>query len=109
MANDYTELFNFAKLARQWLDDNNLPTREELGLRILKVSEESGEAAQAWIGYVGQNPRKGISHTKEEVIKELADVIVTAAVAIESLGVNSQSSVATRIRELRARINGSQT
>lgn len=68
-----------------WLNDRNLLTREELGLRIIKLNEEIGEVAQAWIGFTGQNPRKGITHKKEDVIKELLDTAVTALVAAESI------------------------
>ncbi|GAA4921857.1 hypothetical protein GCM10023237_48440 [Streptomyces coeruleoprunus] len=47
-----------------WLDGASSRTPEELRLlRILKLSEEVGEAAQAVIGALGQNPRKGTTHT----------------------------------------------
>lgn len=68
-----------------WLNSKNLLTREELGLRIIKLTEEVGEVSAAWIGFTGQNPRKGITHTKEDVVKELLDVSVTALVAAESI------------------------
>jgi NTP pyrophosphatase (non-canonical NTP hydrolase) len=87
------------------LDGANLKTREEYGLRILKVCEEAGEAAQAWIGYTGQNPRKGQSHTKEDVCQELADVIITALVALESISQNSQTVTLGRIRYVETRFN----
>ena len=67
------------------LDDANLKTREELTLRILKLGEEYGEACNAWIGFTGQNPRKGIYGTKEDVVKELIDCAITALVAAESI------------------------
>jgi hypothetical protein len=35
------------------------PSQEALFLRMLKLSEEVGEAAEAVIGATGQNPRKG--------------------------------------------------
>ncbi len=69
----------------KWLDESNLVTREEIGLRVLKVCEESGEAAKAWIGFTGQNPRKGITHTKDEVIAELLDTALTALLAAQSV------------------------
>lgn len=69
----------------KYLNEKNLVTREELGLRIIKLSEEVGEVSAAWIGYTGQNPRKGITHSKEDVVKELLDVAVTALVAAESI------------------------
>ncbi|MCW2898884.1 MAG: hypothetical protein JWO67_1149 [Streptosporangiaceae bacterium] len=49
---------------------------------IMKIAEEFGEAVQAYIGVTGQNPRKGVYGTREDVQKELADVIVTAGIAM---------------------------
>lgn len=56
------------------------------GMRILKLAEETGEVAQAWIGYIGQNPRKGCTNSLLDVVDELADAALTALVAIQSLG-----------------------
>jgi NTP pyrophosphatase (non-canonical NTP hydrolase) len=61
------------------------PPQEALLLRILKLSEEVGEVAEAVIGATGQNPRKGTSHTWDDVQSELCDVIITAAVALRAL------------------------
>lgn len=49
---------------------------------IMKIAEEFGEAVQAYIGITGQNPRKGVYGTREDVQEELADVIVTAGIAM---------------------------
>lgn len=68
-----------------WLDDQNGRDQQEITLRLLKLSEEAGEVAQAWIGVQGQNPRKGVTHTRADVADELCDVIVTAAVALASV------------------------
>lgn len=65
-----------------WLDQNNGRSHTEITLRLLKISEEAGEVAQAWIGYTGQNPRKGVTHSAGDVADELCDVIVTAMVAL---------------------------
>lgn len=72
--------------ARAWLDDRNGNSVPELSLRILKIVEEAGEAAAAWAGTLGQNPRKGITHTRQDVADELGDVAFTALVAAASLG-----------------------
>lgn len=53
-----------------------------VNLRLLKIQEEAGEVAEAVIGFCGGNKRKGYSHTEEDVAKELADVVVTAMVAL---------------------------
>jgi NTP pyrophosphatase (non-canonical NTP hydrolase) len=47
---------------RSWLDAHRTHGGQEgLLLRILKLSEEVGEVAEAVIGATGQNPRKGAS------------------------------------------------
>jgi hypothetical protein len=52
-------------------------------LRLMKLSEEVGEVMQAYIGVVGANKRKGVTHYPLDVAKELCDVIVTARVALQ--------------------------
>ena len=69
-----------------WLDANRpVDGREGLLLRILKLSEEVGEVAEAVIGVTGQNPRKGTTHTWDDVRSELCDVAVTALMALRTL------------------------
>ncbi|MGR4879476.1 MazG-like family protein [Streptomyces sp. LARHCF249] len=51
-------------------------------LQVLKIGEEFGEAAQAVIGAKGTNPRKGRSHTWEDVHDEICDVVITGMVAL---------------------------
>ncbi|GGZ70151.1 MazG-like family protein [Streptomyces subrutilus] len=51
-------------------------------LQVLKIGEEFGEAAQAVIGAKGTNPRKGHSHSWEDVHDEVCDVIITGMVAL---------------------------
>ncbi|MFB7594397.1 MazG-like family protein [Streptomyces sp. NPDC056160] len=69
-----------------WLDDHRAhDSRETLLIRMLKLSEEVGEAAQAVIGATGQNPRKGTTHTWQDVEAELCDVVITALVALRTL------------------------
>lgn len=66
-----------------WLDDANPDSAHEDSMRVLKLTEEAGEAAAAYIGMVGQNPRKGVTHTREQFLDELADVAITALCAIQ--------------------------
>jgi NTP pyrophosphatase (non-canonical NTP hydrolase) len=69
-----------------WLDTHRAhDDREGLLLRMLKLSEEVGEVAQAVIGATGQNPRKGTTHTWQDVEAELCDVVITALVALRTL------------------------
>ena len=69
-----------------WLDENATTTPEATRLlRILKLQEEVGEVAQAVVGAMNANPRKGSSHTWTDVEAELCDVIITAMVALTTL------------------------
>ncbi|MER7562915.1 MazG-like family protein [Streptomyces sp. NPDC097941] len=69
-----------------WLErDQPVNGREGLLLRMLKLSEEVGEVSEAVIGAIGQNPRKGVSHTWDDVQGELCDVVITALVALRTL------------------------
>ncbi|MER0445328.1 MazG-like family protein [Streptomyces sp. Edi4] len=69
-----------------WLTEQSpVPPEQQRLLRVLKLSEEVGEAAEAVIGATGQNPRKGHSHTWQDVESELCDVIITAMVALTTL------------------------
>ncbi|WP_237532087.1 MazG-like family protein [Streptomyces sp. SID8352] len=70
----------------RWLErEQPVGGREGLLLRVLKLSEEVGEVAEAVIGATGQNPRKGTTHTWDDVGAELCDVALTALVALRTL------------------------
>lgn len=91
--NDHDPIWPAVDEARRWLDLSNGTLPLELTCRILKVTEEAGEAAQAWIGLLGQNPRKGVTHTRDQVAAELADVAFTALVAIASLDLDPHDAL----------------
>lgn len=48
-------------------------------IQLLKLTEETGEA---FIGMHGLNSRKGVCRSRDDLLAELADVIITAAVAM---------------------------
>ncbi|MEV5614118.1 MazG-like family protein [Streptomyces sp. NPDC052225] len=92
---------------RAWLDENNRrPPQEALLLRVLKLSEEVGEVAEAVIGAVGQNPRKGHSHTWQDVESELCDVVVTALVALSTLSPDARGTLRAHLAGLTERAAG---
>ncbi|MCZ0989535.1 MazG-like family protein [Streptomyces diastatochromogenes] len=72
-------------------------------LRILKLSEEVGEVAEAVIGATGQNPRKGVTHTWEDVQGELCDVAITALVALRTLTPEAREVFEAHLKGVRAR------
>lgn len=51
--------------------------------RVGKVFVEAGELADAIEGYTGENPRKGVYATREDVVKELIDCASAALCAVE--------------------------
>jgi NTP pyrophosphatase (non-canonical NTP hydrolase) len=92
-----------------WLDWHNGIGGTEIGLRVAKVAEEAGEAVGAWIGLVGHNPRKGVTHTDTDVAAELADVVLAALVAIRSLGRDPAAVLGQRVRTVVDRIHESES
>lgn len=92
---------------REWLDS---ATPEDLGeenlwmRRVLKIGEEFGETSEALLGVIGANPRKGYSHTWDDVRKELVDVAVTALIALATVAPNGEEVFDEGLRRLVARI-----
>jgi NTP pyrophosphatase (non-canonical NTP hydrolase) len=87
-----------------WNDRHGVPE----AIRMLKIIEEAGEAAQAYLGYTGSNPRKGVTNGADEVRKELADTAITALVAIATLGGDPMSEVYERLGVVLDRIGEAQ-
>ncbi|HEY8987220.1 MAG TPA: MazG-like family protein [Streptomyces sp.] len=85
-----------------WLDEHAEPAAagDVRLLRVLKIGEEFGEVAEALHGALGANPRKGASHTWDDVHQELCDVIVTAMVALSSCADDPQELLAGRLELL---------
>jgi NTP pyrophosphatase (non-canonical NTP hydrolase) len=80
------DLWNSIDELWAWLEANRTVGSDQgLLLRMLKLSEEVGEVSQAVIGATGQNPRKGVTHTWDDVQGELCDVVITALVALRTL------------------------
>ncbi|MFD7259802.1 MazG-like family protein [Streptomyces sp. NPDC059874] len=67
-------------------------------LQVLKIGEEFGEAAQAVIGAKGTNPRKGHSHSWEDVHDEVCDVIITGMVALARMRPDAAEYFAGQLR-----------
>ncbi|GAA3396235.1 MazG-like family protein [Streptomyces roseoviridis] len=89
---------------QEWLTAHqDLPPEQEILLRVLKLSEEVGETAQAVIGATGQNPRKGRSHTWRDVEAELCDVVITAMVALRTLNPDAAEVFAGHLRRVAER------
>ncbi|NEE18791.1 hypothetical protein G3M58_71505 [Streptomyces sp. SID7499] len=98
------ELWSTIEALSEWLDTNRpIEGREGLLLRILKLSEEVGEVSEAVIGATGQNPRKGVTHTWEDVQAELCDVVITALVALRTLTPEAREVFGGHLERVRKR------
>ncbi|WP_330334405.1 MazG-like family protein [Streptomyces sp. NBC_00536] len=94
---------------RAWLDDNTghqTETERNL-LRVLKIGEEFGEVSEALHGALSANPRKGRSHTWDDVRKELIDVAVTTFVALATLTPDAEQEFGDRLQHLIDRVTPS--
>ncbi|MER5546472.1 MazG-like family protein [Streptomyces sp. NPDC001233] len=90
-----------------WIDEQS-PTDEKTALlmRTMKITEEVGEVNQAVIGALAYNPRKGASHTMDDVKKELCDVILTAAVALRTIDKDAEQTFAQNLTRVAERSKG---
>ncbi|MFG3351597.1 MazG-like family protein [Streptomyces sp. NPDC048001] len=96
------EVWDRVERLRRWLDAEAAPAAsgDTRLLRVLKIGEEFGEVAEALHGALGANPRKGASHSWEDVERELCDVIVTAMVALHTLGPDAPAALRERLGHL---------
>ncbi len=87
-----------------WVDRNGTrPREQELLLAVLKLSEEIGETAQAVIGTLGHNPRKGVTHDWDDVQAELCDVALSALVALRMLTPDAAGVFTAHVEGVRRR------
>ena len=85
------------------LDEVNGTSDHERALRLMKLSEEVGEVTEAYIGMTGQNPRKGVTHTREDVAEELCDVVISAMIALCSFADDPAAALRAKIEAVDAR------
>ncbi|MFD5494437.1 MazG-like family protein [Streptomyces sp. NPDC127091] len=89
-----------ADLADRLDDHSTLPREQRVLFQLLKIQEEAGEVAEAAIGAAGQNPRKGRSHTWQDVESEVCDVIVTGMVALMRMNPDAEAVFAQHLRRV---------
>ena len=74
-------------------------------VRLMKLSEEVGEAMSAYIGVVGANKRKGFYADGGHVAKELCDIVITAMVALHDWTDDPERFLEEHLRKLKERIS----
>jgi NTP pyrophosphatase (non-canonical NTP hydrolase) len=62
--------------------------------RVTKVCEEAGEVWRALSNLTGENPRKGVCGTQDELTGELGDTVVAALCAIQHITKDRQRTAA---------------
>ncbi|WP_311766895.1 MULTISPECIES: MazG-like family protein [Streptomyces] len=92
-----------ARLAGRLEDHSDIPREQRILLQLLKIQEEAGEVAEAVIGAMGQNPRKGHSHTWDDVEAEVCDVIVTGMVALARMNPDAEAVFARHMDRIASR------
>ncbi|MGW3427988.1 MazG-like family protein [Streptomyces melanosporofaciens] len=97
-------LWAAARHSAAWLDAANGTSERETQMRLMKISEELGEVMQAYIGTVGQNPRKGVTHKPADVAAEVCDVIMSAAVALHRFADDPEQAMDEHAARIVARI-----
>ncbi|MEV7775113.1 NUDIX domain-containing protein [Kitasatospora sp. NPDC086791] len=77
-----------------------------LTLQVVKIQEEAGEVAEALLGVLGANPRKGVSHTVADLQGELCDVITAAMVALRDTTTDPAAVLSAHLTAWRPRHAG---
>ncbi len=98
------EIWKHVRLVTEWLDRESPPTEDVRIFRCFKIAEELGEVTAAIIGVTGQNPRKGVTHTWDDVQTELCDVILAAMVALDSITGDAESRFTKHVQRRHTRI-----
>lgn len=86
---------------RKMLDAHHATAGQDvLPQRLLKIVEETGELSQAYQGLIGANPRKGVTHTEEDVVTEVCDVIIAGAVTLATLSSDPDGTFRRRVEHV---------
>jgi len=87
-----------------WIDGSYpveiLGTELHVRRRVDKLTEEVGEVVRALGGVFGENPRKGVTHTVDDLLGELLDVAIAALGAHVSISGGGGSTSAALLAKL---------
>lgn len=85
------------------LRNAGFPTNQRDVRQVVALNEEVGEFTGAWRRFVGMARRSG---TFDEMVAELADVIITAFVTADALGLNTcdiEEAISSKLKIIFAR------
>jgi NTP pyrophosphatase (non-canonical NTP hydrolase) len=99
-----------ARISR-WMDESKsyegIDSEAHLWRRCMKISEETGEVFEALSGTLGENPRKGVTHSMDDVVDELLDVAMAALGAVEHITGNegwSEQMLFDKAKKIKGRV-----
>lgn len=91
------EIDRAATALSRWIDSSpnyrDLPEEAALWRRVVKVQSEGNEAVDALYGLLGENPRKGVTHERADLVRELLDAALAALAAVEHVTGNAGGAV----------------
>ncbi|WP_328749331.1 MULTISPECIES: hypothetical protein [unclassified Streptomyces] len=73
---------------------------------MLKIGQDFGAACQALIGVRAYNPRKGASHTLEDLVACLCDVIRSSMIALDDVEPEPERTLAANLERVHDRSLG---
>ena len=99
------------ELVDEWLDREVAQAYKDQPLaqdwarlsKVIEVIEELGEAISNFISYTGQNPRKPVAHSKDDVVDEVLDVVLTGLLCSQHL-LKSPAEVSWRLRQKQGKL-----
>lgn len=99
LGSDYLKALE--EVAQHYIENGGVTS----ALNVIKLQEEVGEVAAALIGFLGSNPRKGVTHTLDDFCMELADVISTVVVSFMILGMDPNPYLKRQIEKTVQRLH----
>ncbi len=99
--NEHWKTINY--LAEDLSSYSSLPIEQQWLVQAVKLQEECGEVAEAVVGALGESPRKGFSHTWDDVRSEACDVIITGMVLLARMGGDPECFFRDHLRTVTAR------
>jgi NTP pyrophosphatase (non-canonical NTP hydrolase) len=106
---DQNEILAAIERLDDWLDEYTSnaykiqPMAQDMA-RVAKAGEEAGEAFEAFLGWTGQNPRKGVSKTLDDVLSELADVVLSGVLGIQHFTKDKEETKEILLKRLTYRL-----
>ncbi|WP_411087815.1 hypothetical protein [Streptomyces sp. 061-3] len=74
--------------------------KETIGRLVLKLGQEHGAACQALIGMTAYNPRKGASHTMDDLVARLCAVVRAGAAALHRIDSAAEQTFAANLEHV---------